>query len=78
MLENFFDNVRAYVETQQFSRLKTAEPLAQDHDLDMRGGQIYKAGERPADRPGSPLASRQSSPVATATPAEIRGHAGQR
>ncbi|KAK9862504.1 hypothetical protein WJX84_009525 [Apatococcus fuscideae] len=50
----------------------------QDHDLDMRGGQIFKAGERPVDRTGSPLASRQSSPIATASPAEILDHAGQR
>lgn len=56
----------------------TANVLVQDHDLDMRGGQIYKAGERPLDRASSPLASRQSSPIATASPAEILNHAGQR
>ena len=63
---------------QHVSCLNIPDAMAQDHDLDMRGGQIYKAGERPVDRPGSPLASRQSSPIATATPAEIRGHASQR
>lgn len=56
----------------------TGDAMVQDHDLDMRGGQIYKAGERPVDRAGSPHASRQSSPIATAGPAEILNHAGQR
>ena len=51
--------------------------LLQDNDLDMRGGQMFKAGERPVERTGSPMLSRRASPILMANPADIFNHPGQ-